>query len=213
MKGNAPEVMAKLKRYKSLVDAYITDLASGKTKAKNFVLQAQNIAMGSEKKGAMIIVPDVEWLNSYVGKWNDDTGALESGLITQEEAQQALTNGLTVISDSKNWTNNLYKSAYMTPFEAHIDYRSSIDPNYSYREQSPYDENTYFTIKKNDYGLGDYDVKFNWRDWDPTINGWRSDFYTPAGGTLGKNLEQLRSQFQSNFQTINMNNTAYYNLD
>ena len=153
---------------KALVNALLAELSNSQSKMKQFKLSAQNIAAGNTNKGTMILTPDAEWLQTYLGK--PDKDGKYAGLFTESDYNNMLANGITVIADSKSFNNDLFKSGTMTPLQAHIEYN-----NY-YTEKSPYDPETSFTIKKNEYGNGTYDFEYTYRSWDPNTNNWSEPF-------------------------------------
>jgi hypothetical protein len=67
---------------------------------------------------------------------------------TEGDYNDMLANGITVIADSKAFTSDLYKSGLMTPLQAYIEY------NESYTEKSPYDPETFYSIRKINMVMG-----------------------------------------------------------
>ena len=191
---------------KALVNAILAEVQNGKSEFKNFKLSAQNLAAGNANKGAMIIVPDAEWLKKYVSSDKEQAG----NLITQAEYKNILTNGITVISDGTNFKNGLYTSSNMTPLAAHIDYTGK------YSEKSPYDKtgSTYFKIEKNEFGTSDYTVYGSMREWNPIEKKYVTiDIPAQSIGTLGNNVDKVREDYQQLFRELNAQNMAYYNGD
>jgi len=191
---------------KALVNAILTEIQNGKSEYKNFKLSAQNVAGGNANKGAMILVPDAEWLKKYVSSDKDQVG----NLLTQAEYKNILTNGITVISDSGDFKNGLFTSSNMTPLASHIDYHGS------YSEKSPYDRTGYtgFTIEKNNFGTSDYTVSGFMREWNPVKREYVNiPIPTQSIGTLGNNVDQIREEYQQLFRELNAQNMALYNGD
>jgi hypothetical protein len=193
-------------RGKALVNAIFAEIQNGKSEYKNFKLSSQNIAGGNATKGAMIIVPDAKWLKQYLATGEDQN----NNLLTAEEYKNALTHGITVISDSSNFKNGLFTSSNMSPLAAQIDYRGS------YSEKSPYDKsgNTYFNIEKNSFGTSDYTVSGSMREWNPLTKEYVTiDIPSQSIGTLGNNVDNVREQYQQLFRELNAQNMALYNGD
>lgn len=190
---------------KALVNAIIAEIQNGKSEYKNFKLSAQNIAGGNANKGAMIIAPDAEWLKKYVSSDKEQSG----NLLTQAEYKNILTNGITVIGDSKNFRNGLFTSSTMSPLAAHIDYHEK------YSEKSPYDTSgqTYFSINKNKFGTSDYTVNFQFREWNPIKGEYQIFTQQQSIGTLGNNVDNVREEYQQLFRQLNAQNMALYNGD
>jgi hypothetical protein len=194
---------------KALVNAIFAEMANSQSKMKQFKLSSQEFAAGNANKSAMIITPDAEWLKTYMGKV--DKEGKYAGLYTEDDYNNLLRNGITVISDANNFTNGLYKSGKMTQFESNVNYL--ISQNKSYTEKSPYDNQTYFSISKNEYGTGDYTISTNYRSWDPNTNSWGEviNQETVAGGS-GFSLDGFRETLQQEFIKLNMKNTELKNL-
>jgi hypothetical protein len=172
---------------------------------KQFKLSSQTVAASNANKGAMILTPDAEWLKKYMGT-TDEEGKY-AGLFTEGDYNNILANGITVIADSKAFNNDLYRSGLMTPFEAHIDYAGA------YSEKSPYDPETSYTIKKNEYGTGEYTIMSTYRSWDPNKNDWGELIDAPPVSTgPGFNVDNYRNELQQGFVTLNRQNIALKNL-
>ena len=190
---------------KALVNALLTELSSSQSKMKQFKLSSQTVAASNANKGAMILTPDAEWLKKYMGT-TDEEGKY-AGLFTEGDYNNILANGITVIADSKAFNNDLYRSGLMTPFEAHIDYAGA------YSEKSPYDPETSYTIKKNEYGTGEYTIMSTYRSWDPNKNDWGELIDAPPVSTgPGFNVDNYRNELQQGFVTLNRQNIALKNL-
>jgi hypothetical protein len=169
---------------RALLQNLSMDFDNGKSKLPNFKIGAQKIAMNNASKGAMIIYPDAEWLKKYVSSSDKD-----DKLLTTEEAQNILKNGISIISDSKNWNNDLFKKGAMTPLESVIDYEGS----YKYEDNFG---NGDYTIEKNMYGNGKYKVTLNTYATDPNTGEKiqsRKVGYTDENPDQG--IESIQNQF------------------
>jgi hypothetical protein len=206
---NSEWIGARTNARKALVNAIFAEMANSQSKMKQFKLSSQEFAAGNANKSAMIITPDAEWLKTYMGKV--DKSGKYAGLYTEDDYNNLLRNGITVISDANNFTNGLYKSGKMTQFESNVNYLISQDK--SYIEKSPYDNQTYYSISKNEYGTGDYTISTNYRSWDPNTNSWGEviNENTAVGGN-GFSLDSFRENLQQEFIKLNMKNTELKNL-
>ncbi len=137
---------------KALINAMITSMNDTKSKFKPFKMSSQAVAGGSSNKGAMILHPDAEWLQNYM---KSDKGV--AGIITADDYNAILTNGISVVTDSGNWTNGLYTSSYLDPLQAIVE----SNPN-GYEWNDPYG-NYNLKIKKNTLGTGDYNIGRTYR--------------------------------------------------
>ena len=87
-------------------------MASKKEKPRNFDIYQAQIALEDPKKGAMIIYPDAEDLKSLVGTKDSP------GLITAEDRNNIIKNGISIIAPRGQFNNFLFKENSMTPMEA-----------------------------------------------------------------------------------------------
>ena len=122
----------------------------------NFQLGSARTAFGNATKGAMTIYLTKEDLDKYVEKKDKDDNITSTGYLTQEEAQDALVNGITVISDHKSFKNGLFEASGMDPLQAVVDYESRKNRAYTWTD--PFDSRNTFSIKRDNYGLGEYRI-------------------------------------------------------
>lgn len=87
-------------------------MASKKDKPKNFDIYQAQIALEDPTKGAMIIKPNAEDLKGLVGTKDNP------GLITAEERNAIIKNGISIIAPRNQFNNFLFKESTMTPMEA-----------------------------------------------------------------------------------------------
>lgn len=87
-------------------------MASRKDKPKNFDIYQAQIALEDPTKGAMIIKPNAEDLKGLVGTKDNP------GLITAEERNAIIKNGISIIAPRNQFNNFLFKESNMTPMEA-----------------------------------------------------------------------------------------------
>ena len=143
---------------KAVMDLMIMEMNNHKSKFTNFKMSSQTIAGNNVKKGAMIFRPDPEWLKTYVSSAGEDKP--QNNLLTQQEYISIMQNGISVISDSNNFQNGLFTSAYKDPITATVDYYGS------YSETDPYG-NVTWTATKNTTGTGDYNLQTQYYLIDP----------------------------------------------
>ncbi|MEX0598760.1 MAG: hypothetical protein WD512_19910, partial [Candidatus Paceibacterota bacterium] len=85
----------------------------GNKEVKTFNLGSAQIAMEDRNKGAMIIYPTLDFLKTLQA--TDD-----KGLLTQEVVNQIAANGISLISNRRNFNNSLFKGNQTTPLESMI---------------------------------------------------------------------------------------------
>lgn len=136
--------VAQTRKSQAILQALISQSSLPDNDLKPFTIAALPIAGGDYNKAAMIIMPDAEWLKQFKSTDKDGT----NGLITNDEYNAIIQNGLSVISSSDAFGNPLMGSAYKTPLENIVDYRG-------YYEESVPDGGT-FRIDKGTTGTSRY---------------------------------------------------------
>jgi len=156
----------------TILEAAYAEMQDPKTKFKNFLLESQKIAGGDGSKSAMVIHLDPLWLKKYV-KTKDGTG----GIISQDQYENAVKNGLSVVADSEMFNNNMLRASTMTPLESVIDYRGYYE-------------------RENTYGNGTYRIEKN-----PILGGYRETLTTryedPRTGEVGEETATWNSNVKA----------------
>ena len=178
---------------KALFEAIRGELTNPKTKMGNFRIGVSPIAIGSMNKAAIIIHPNAEWLKNYVKSGKEGTG---TGLISQDEYNYILQNGISYITDSKDMTNTMYKSAFQSPLQSYVDHVGS----YTYSD--PRNENYKFTIEKNKLGTGDYTTSTSFPLWNPEKGKYEYETEVENTSNFGTNLESTRDMMPDQFDAI-----------
>jgi hypothetical protein len=186
---------------KALVDAIIMEMNNSKSKFTNFKMSAQSIAGNRADKGAMILRPDPEWLKSYVSTAGE--GKPQNNMLNQEEYMNILTNGITVVSDSKNFTNGLFNSSYMDPIQSVVEYEGN------YKWNDPYG-NLEWEVSKNEFGTGDYEMKYNYKVLDQNTGEYEEFIRVNNMLTTGSNLATRRQEAINFSEDINTYNNGGY---
>jgi hypothetical protein len=187
---------------RALVDQIIAESKDNKTKFTHFTMASQKLAANDASKGAMIIKPDMAWLKQYVGGLDKEGG--RTNLLTQDEANQIMKNGITIIADSSNFNNGLFKGSDLTPLESTIAYNDN-----GYTMDSPYGNGTW-NIKQNKYNTGTYSTEMKFKVWDPNTNKYTEDITTDNFSSTAS-ADVLRDKAFKNFQLLNQYNTQASN--
>jgi hypothetical protein len=116
----------------------------GKKDVKPFFLGSRQIALEDKNTGAMIIKPDNQVLKELI---ESDT----QGLISKEVQQAILKNGISVISNKNNFSNDIFKGNEITPLEGMVNALEEI----TYVNPMGGGE---VTVAKNTTGSSDYNV-------------------------------------------------------
>jgi D-ribose pyranose/furanose isomerase RbsD len=191
------------KEGKQLLDAMFNETAKYNSTFKGFRLAAQPLAQNKTNKGAMIIYPDAEWLKKQTYT-KTEKGVKSAGIISQQQADYILQNGISLVSDNKNWTNNLFQSTYTTPLEADVNFNKKVtikDPNDG-------DNMNNITFEKDDI-MGGYKYNFGYKFYNPDTKRYEQASVPGAGIASGQELEQRRNDafnYWSQVQDINNEN-------
>ena len=178
---------------KALFEAIRGELTNPKTKMGNFRIGVSPIAIGSMNKAAIIIHPNADWLKNYVKSGEKGTGP---GLINAAEYNYILQNGISYITDAKDMTNSMYKTAFQSPLQSYVDYFGS------YTWSDPRNKNYNFTIEKNKLGTGDYTTSTSFPLWNPEKGKYEYETQHENTTNFGTNLESIRDMMPDQFNSI-----------
>lgn len=188
---------------KALVDQIIMEMNNSKSKFKNFKMSSQSIVGNSADKGAMILHPDAEWLQSQVYKTDKDGNKTGAGTINQAQYDAIMKNGISVISNSNNFNNGLFQSSYMDPVQSIVEY------NGAYNWSDPYG-NLIGSITKNETGTGDYDIKTSYNILDHNTGEYINNITYDNMLTSGNNLSQRTQDWLNMSEQIRAYNNGGY---
>jgi hypothetical protein len=179
----------------TILNALMTDSENMKSDLPNFSIGAQRIAANNSKKGAMIVYPSAAWLKSYMDK-NNAEGKAGDNIITQTDYNNMLQNGISIVQDGSNWTNQLYTKGQLSPLESIIDYRGS------YQYDDMYGNGT-VVIEKALYGSSKYKTIFTHIGYDDK----GEKIVNKTIGYSNGNADDIISGTQKDFSDLN----NYYN--
>jgi hypothetical protein len=187
---------------KALFEAIRGELSNPKTKMGNFRVGVAPVAIGKLSKSAIVIHPDADWLKKYVKTGKDGAG---TGLISQEDYNMILKNGISYITDANSMTNSMYKSSFQSPLASYVDYYGS----YTYSD--PTNKNYKYTIKKNALGTGDYTTVTGFPLWNPEENKYVYNKIVDNTTSYGGNLEASREMMMAQFNQYKEYNKQLFN--
>lgn len=172
----------KISKGKTLIEALQRDMNSPKSKVGVFEMGVSPIATGSLKRSAVVIKPTAEWLKQYVSTNKDQN----NNLLTTEEYNNILANGINVMTNSSNMKNDLYQSSFKDPLASYVD----ASGKYEYSDPT---NNMYkFSITKNELGLGDYTLTTTYPIWNPEKGKYEMMSTTQNSVVSGNNLSLQR---------------------
>ena len=207
-KGATATAPNRNKEGKVLMQEIFRETSQPNSKFKGFRLASQPLAQNKAGKGAMIIYPDAEWLkkHTYTEKGEGDKKTRGPGTVSQEQANYILRNGITLISDEKNWKNSLYEATQVTPFQAHVNY--SKEPVFI---DDPNDDSGMNSITfKKDEILGGYSYEYRFKQWDPEKNAYIQIKKTNQIST-GAELENVRARAYQSWPNNKETNNEIFN--
>lgn len=161
-----------------------------KSKVQPFKLSSQLIAANNAKKSAMTVTPDAEWLKQYLSTGEDQ----DNNLLTKEQYNDILKNGITVIGDAGSFKNGLMKSAYMDPLQSYVEAGNT----YTWNDPSGYGS---WSVEKNNFGTSQYISTLNYKLYDPAT-GTMKDYRTSELGDYGNMLTTQRNNMMLHFKDV-----------
>jgi hypothetical protein len=175
--------------------SYLNSKMAGKEKPKNFEIYSAQIAMEDPKKGAMIIYPNAEDLDKLVGTKN------EPGIITADERNKILRNGISIVGDRNSFNNFLMKEGNVTPMQAVVnaggyEYVNPGGAGNFKITRSGDSYNVTGTVNARNSNSGQMETQY--------IN-QPSNF-----GGFGNNLDSYIQQLQQNLIAVNQQNNNIY---
>ena len=175
---------------------------SSKSSLGNFELGVAPVATGSANRGAVIIKPSAKFLTQF--KSTDKEGT--NNLLTNDEYNNILTNGINVMTNNSNFKNALYQDSFKDPLASYVDSKGS----YSYVD--PTNSKYKFTIKKDELGMGDYTLISEFPVWDNETGDYKTYYSTSNSLISGNNLSKQRDdQIYTGFDQMKQENQRLYN--
>jgi hypothetical protein len=173
----------------ALLNNIRAELMNNKTKMNTFEVAVSPLAIGSSSKAAVIVYPDAEWLKQYVSKLDKDGKEIAgTGLISPNQYNAALKNGISYITDASNMNSNtLYKSAFQSPLQSYVDY---FKDGYEYSD--PADPRYSLQIKKNTVGAGDYEFNIKVPMYDASTGKTKIETISQSSTYFGNSLEAAK---------------------
>jgi hypothetical protein len=183
----------------ALIEAMISALNDPNTDYKPFTLDASPMALSDPSKAAMIIRPDAKWLTQFKSTGKEE----DNNLLTSDEYNAILQNGISVISDKQNFNNPAMGSTYKTPLENIVDY------NGFYEETVP-GAGT-FRIEKPQNAGGNYITSTKLQVWDTDTSRFLENIVYDNFTPKDRNLELYRETEMDRLNKTRQLNDMLYN--
>jgi hypothetical protein len=175
--------------------SYLNSKMAGKEKPKNFEVYSSQLALEDPKKGAMVIYPSAEDLKGLVGTKDDP------GIITAEQRNEILRNGISVINDRSSFNNFLMKDGNITPMEAVVN-----AGGYEYKNPGGAGS---FKITRSGDGYNVTGI-VNARDVNTGEMASQTINQPAAFGSFGNNLDSYVQELQQSLIAVNQQNNNIY---
>lgn len=175
--------------------SYLNGKMAGKDKPKNFEIYAAQIAQENASKGAMIVYPSADDINGLVGSEKSP------GLITAEERNNILKNGISIIAPRNKFNNFLMKEGNLTPMEALVN-----AGGYEYKNPGGSGN---FNVKRSD---GGYNITGNINQRNVNTGQMESSPINQisAFGQYGNNIDTQIQQLQESLVKLEKQNNQIY---
>ena len=195
--------VSQTRKGQAILQALFSQASLPNNDLKPFTIVAQNIAGGSYDKGAMIVMPDPKWLEQF--KSSDEKNT--NNLLTKDEYNSILQNGLSVISNVDNFSNSLMGSTYKTALENIVDYRG-------YYEEAVPGGGKVRIDKGTGVGVSDYITSTTFDAYDPqtkeTLKGMAYDSFAPKSRELPLFLKNQIDLLNQNRELNVQANNGYF---
>jgi len=150
---------------------------TGDKKALPFRLGSNQRALEKRNKGSMTVYPDYKFLKDLLQ--GDGQGMLNEKMI-----KAMSTNGITFITDSRNWNNAVFKSNQYTPLESVVRALGSVT------YEHPMGGGKY-TISEDRTSTSPYKIRYSLNELNPDGTTSTNDFVLPPNAY---NLEALTEE-------------------
>ena len=175
--------------------SYLNGKMAGKEKPKEFEVYSSQLALEDPKKGAMVIYPSSEDLKGLVGTKDNP------GIITAEQRNEIIRNGISVINDRNSFDNFLMKEGNITPMEAIVN-----AGGYEYKNPGGAGS---FKINRSGDGYNVTGI-VNARDVNTGEMTSQTINQPAVFGSFGNNLDAYVQQLQQNLIAVNQQNNNIY---
>ena len=135
-----------------ILNKFRADIDNPKSKFGVVKLTVLPIAGSRSDIGGYILKPDIEWITENTRQLNTDGSVKKSGILSQNQADLMLKNGITYMMKTKEMESQMYKDYFEDPLAANI----SKGKPYKYEDLT--DNDYKFEINKSLGGPSDFTV-------------------------------------------------------
>jgi hypothetical protein len=128
-------------------------------------------------------------------------------------ADEALQNGISFISDEKNWSNHLYQQTKVTPLESSVNFNDTYNKPVVIDDPNDDSNMNQFIVQK-DKILGGYSAEWKYKFYDPEQGRYVQKTTPILGITSGQQLEKERANaFMSWEEAKEASNELFNNVN
>ncbi|MEX0597850.1 MAG: hypothetical protein WD512_15270, partial [Candidatus Paceibacterota bacterium] len=175
--------------------SHLNNKMAGKEKPGQFEMYASTLAMEDPKKAAMLVYPTADILKELVGTKDNP------GIITAEQRNSIMKNGISIINDRNSFNNFLMKENAVTPMQATIN-----AGGYTYKNPGGAG---YFTINQTSNGYA-ITGQIGQRDATTGKKTFAEINQIASFGQYGNNIDALVTQLQQNLVAVAKQNNSIY---
>jgi len=176
-----------------ILNKFRADIDNPKSKFGVVKLTVLPIAGSRSDIGGYILRPDIEWITENTRQLNTDGSVKKSGILSQNQADLMLKNGITYMMKNKEMESQMYKDYFEDPLAANI---SKGNP---YKYEDVTDNDYKFQINKSLGGPSDFTVTGTFPFIDPNTGKKTIETFTESSTVYGNQLTEFRNSLVNEF--------------
>ena len=176
-----------------ILNKFKADIDNPKSKFGVVKLTVLPIAGSRSNIGGYTLRPPIEWITENTRQLNTNGSVKKSGILSQNQADLALKNGITYMMQNKEMQSQMYKNYFEDPLAANI----SKDKPYKYEDLT--DPDYKFQINKSLGGPSDFTVTGTFPFIDPNTGKKTIETFTESSTVYGNQLTEFRNSLVNEF--------------
>jgi hypothetical protein len=176
-----------------ILNKFRADIDNPKSKFGVVKLTVLPMAGSRSDIGGYILKPDIEWITENTRQLNTDGSVKKSGILSQNQADLMLKNGITYMMKNKEMESQMYKDYFEDPLAANI----SKGKPYKYEDLT--DNDYKFQINKSLGGPSDFTVTGTFPFIDPNTGKKTIETFTESSTVYGNQLTEFRNSLVNGF--------------
>ena len=176
-----------------ILNKFKADINNSESKFGNVKLTVLPIAGSRSNIGGYIFKPDIEWITENTRQLNTDGSVKKSGILSQNQADLMLKNGITYMMKNSNMQSQIYKDYFEDPLAA------SISNGKPYKFEDVTDPDFKFEINESLAGPGDYTVTGTFPFINSNTGKKTIETFVESSTVHGNELTEFRNSLVNNF--------------